>query len=82
MTLSQRMFAIDASLTFDARNWNHNLASGVRLQERFADRPKKLARVMSAFDPADWLARGTDALAEIRALDADLATEIEALLNA
>ena len=81
--MSKRMFALDAQLSHGAQNWNHNLADVFKVLWRLRQRPDKQAKVLERLDKADWIRRGkrSGALAEIQALDSELARALDGYLR-
>lgn len=83
--IARRMFAIDTYLSPEAANWNHNMADFLqRVAKVWSRSPDKVSRVLAPFLAGrdEQLSRGRVAIAEIKALNPDLAGDVVRVLNA
>lgn len=84
--VAKRMVDIDGQLSVEAMNWNHNLAHIFRNFDKYVGTPKLLRSFKNWNDGtlADWLRRGkkSGAIAELEALDRNLAKDVLAKLKA
>jgi len=81
LDIANRMISIDSELSETERNWNHNVANGLRTLAKVYG-SQRYDAILSRFKSSlSQMKDGDETITSIRKLDAVLADDIKALLS-